>query len=303
MAGFLDEPALQARFMRGLDALWSAWTAQHHHGDAAPPLASPPPQKRARGRPHKQPRSSPHQPSLAPGAVAVAVTDASVAPFFAALPRAPVAACAALAQVAPLRAKGRKRLREMHDGGARAAKRARDTAPPPAPAPAPSQPQPHQAPITAFTQVRKAALLDRILAKQDAAGDTAATDAAAGPARARMAALQRAGDVLDVLALLAASRAADGGLRVSFPLSALVQALQTSAPCSRSPLARDEALRCVEVLAADVAPGYVALVRTPAFTGVTINRAARPARRPRPPARPRRRVTPDARERPVVCRR
>jgi phage gp46-like protein len=56
-------------------------------------------------------------------------------------------------------------------------------------------------------------------------------------------------------------------------MSALLQSLQGSI---RTPLSREEMLRCVEVLASEVAPEYLSIVKMGAISSVVINQAARP---------------------------
>ncbi|RMZ69921.1 hypothetical protein GMOD_00008861 [Pyrenophora seminiperda CCB06] len=128
--------------------------------------------------------------------------------------------------------------------------------------------QPAQAKITEFAAVRKTNLLDRILAKQEAAK---AGPAAPSPAELqRKAALQRTPEVLGVLSLLCANRP---GARVSFSTTTLLQALQGSI---RSPISKDEAMKCVEVLANEVAPGYISVVSMGSISSVVINQMMRP---------------------------
>ena len=89
---------------------------------------------------------------------------------------------------------------------------------------------------------------------------------------ARKSALQRAEDVLATLTLMATSKGAPGA-RTSFSLASLCQALQGSL---RSPISKEEAVRCVEVLANEVCPGYVGVVRMGSMVSVVVNGAARP---------------------------
>jgi len=128
--------------------------------------------------------------------------------------------------------------------------------------------QPLQAKITEFAAVRKTNLLDRILAKQEAAkmGPCAPTPAEL----ARKAALQRTPEVLGVLSLLCANRP---GMRVSFSTTTILQQLQGSI---RTPISKEEAMKCVEVLASEVAPGYVSVVNMGTISSVVINPALRP---------------------------
>jgi hypothetical protein len=112
---------------------------------------------------------------------------------------------------------------------------------------------------------RGTTLLDRILAKQ-----ALSATLPAGPTkeqRERRAALQRIEDIARVLDLLATGR-----LRCSFSMQAMVQQLQQSL---RNPISREETERCVELMAREVTPGFVGLVRNGAVTGVVITKSGK----------------------------
>ncbi|KAF2657102.1 hypothetical protein K491DRAFT_350112 [Lophiostoma macrostomum CBS 122681] len=257
--GSMNEEALQAMFMESLDYLWKAWNTAHGGKKmiAARPMATP----KRRGRPKKVDVT---QTSIQPF-----IDDASIAKFISQLPHAEITLCSSAAAVAPLKEKGRKRLREFKDSvqQGRSQKKIREStgkenepvlAAPPA-----------QAKITEFASVRKSNLLDRILAKQAVA---AAGPAPLAPAELqRKAALQRSEEVLGVLSLLASSKGP--GPRVSFSTIALLQSLQSSI---RMPLSKEEVMKCVEVLASEVCPGYVSMVRMGAISSVVINQTMRP---------------------------
>ncbi|ORY10813.1 hypothetical protein BCR34DRAFT_566244 [Clohesyomyces aquaticus] len=257
--GSMNEAALQAMFMEGLDHLWKTWNATHGQQQKikARPIATP----KRRGRPRKV--------EIAQTSIQPFVDDAAIPKFLAQLPHAEITLCPSLAGVAPLHEKGRKRLRDFKDSvrQGRAQKKVRETTGKENDTPE-VQVQPTQAKITEFTQVRKANLLDRILAKQALAESLPAP---ASPAELqRKAALQRSEDVLGVLSLLTASRG--GGSRISFSMNALIQSLQGS----MRTISKEEAIKCVEVLAAEVAPGYVSIVRMGTISSVVINQAMRP---------------------------
>ncbi|KAF2201820.1 hypothetical protein GQ43DRAFT_440243 [Delitschia confertaspora ATCC 74209] len=291
VSGPLNESALQTLFMQGLEQLWKTWTEAQRSRER--PIAQP----KRRGRPSK--KFSQAQPSIEPF---IDSTDPdTLSKFLSQLPHASITESPSLQKVAPLREKGRKRLRDLKDsiaeGQASRIKRTCSAAyPTPSPS-APSTPAPEPAPTSLFavgkenqpaqcsvqygpgeqkkitdnfTQVRKTSLLDRILAKQAKA---AALPAKASPTEiARMSALARAEEILSILALLAAGKAGPGQ-RASLSMVALCQALRTSV---RSPISREEAEKCVEVLAQEVCPGYVSLVRMGSMVSVVVNQAARP---------------------------
>ena len=157
-------------------------------------------------------------------------------------------------KTAPMFARGHQRLAELKAGQA-AAKRE------PTPVPeAEVQQKPAQA-----TQSRGTNLLDRILAKQ---AHTASLPA--GPTKEqleRKAALHRIEDIARVLDLLAAGRA-----RCSFSMQAMVQQLQQSL---RNPISREEVERCLDLMAKEVTPDFVRLVKNGAVTGVVITRGGK----------------------------
>jgi hypothetical protein len=251
----VNEQGLQDLFKDGLDSLWSEWRASQQL--MARPIATP---KRTRGRPKKADAQQTRMETF--------LDDAAMSKFVAQLPLAEVTTCASLTALAPLQEKGRKRLREFKESvqQGRAQKKTRPSVG------KENEPQigqqPMQPKITEFAAVRKTNLLDRILAKQEAAkcGPAAPTPAELQ----RMAALQRTPEVLRVLSLLCASKP---GMRVSFSTTTLLQSLRGSI---RSPISQEEAMKCIEVLATDVAPGYVSVVTMGAISSVVVNQAMRP---------------------------
>lgn len=251
----MNEEALQDMFKEGLDSLWQQWRISQNM--VTRPIAMP---KRGRGRPKKA--------DIKQTRMGAFLDDNAMSSFLSQLPLAVVTACESLTALAPAQEKGRKRLREFKESvqQGRAQKKNR-----------PSQGkenepailgQPVQAKITEFAAVRKTNLLDRILAKQEAAkaGPCAPTPAEL----ARKAALQRTPEVLGVLSLLCANRP---GMRVSFSTTTILQQLQGSI---RTPISKEEAMKCVEVLANEVAPGYVSVVNMGTISSVVINQTMRP---------------------------
>jgi hypothetical protein len=87
----------------------------------------------------------------------------------------------------------------------------------------------------------------------------------------RMAALQRAEELLGIVDLLAAGKGA--GLRVSFPLPALVKSVQSSI---KSPLSKEEIESCLNVLAQDIAGGYIKIMAVGILKCVVVNKAYKP---------------------------
>jgi hypothetical protein len=261
--GALNEEALQGMFMVSLEFLWKVWTETHgpKKSISARPLATP----KRRGRPRKS--------EIAQTSIQPFIDSSTITKFIAQLPHAEITLCSSAAAVAPLREKGRKRLREFQESAhhGRTQKKLREsTGKENSPVLThPQQAKPAQAKITEFASVRKSNLLDRILAKQAAIASGPTPES---PAELqRKAALHRAEDVLGVLGLLAASKGS--GSRVSFSMAALLQSIQGSL---RMPLSKEEVMKCVEVLANEVAPGYLSVVRMGAISSVVINQSMRP---------------------------
>ncbi|KAL5115395.1 hypothetical protein ACEQ8H_006695 [Pleosporales sp. CAS-2024a] len=252
MAGMthFNEAALQDLFKDGLDSLWAQWRTSQQL--MARPIAAP---KRSRGRPKKV--------DVKQARIESFLDDDAMSKFISQLPLADITTCASLTALAPLQENGRKRLREFKESVQQG--RAKKTKPSLGKE---NEPQPVQTKMTEFAAVRKTNLLDRILAKQEAAKCGPATPT---PAELqRTAALQRSPEVLRVLSLLCASKP---GMRVSFSTATLLQSLRSSV---RSPISQEEAMKCLEVLASDVAPGYVSVVTMGTMSSVVINQAMRP---------------------------
>lgn len=119
----------------------------------------------------------------------------------------------------------------------------------------------------AAVESRGANLIDRILAKQQLASSRPG-----GPTREelqRRSALDRIEEAVLVLGLLAGGRP-----RASFSMQSLVQHLQNS---MRNPVARHEAEECVELMAKEICPRFVSLIRTGSVYGVTLTKMGRPS--------------------------
>lgn len=123
-----------------------------------------------------------------------------------------------------------------------------------------------EAKTTTAISSRGTGLLDRIIAKQQLASTRPS-----GPTKEevdRQSALDRIEDVARVLDFLAGGRP-----RASFSMQILVQHLQNSA---RNPIAKDEAERCIELMAKEVCPRYVSVVRSGNLHGVVVTKMGRP---------------------------
>lgn len=254
----VNEQALTDMFKEGLDSLWSQWCIAQKMSTR--PIAAP---RKGRGRPRK--------PDTKQALLENFLDENSMSKFLTQLPLADIESCASLNAIAPLQEKGRKRMREFKESvqQGRTQKKRQVSGKENDPTVAqPTPAQPAQPKITEFAAVRKTNLLDRILAKQEAAksGPAAPTPAELQ----RRAALQRSEEVLGVLSLLCASRP---GMRVSFSTTTILQQLQGSI---RSPISKEEALKCIEVIANEVAPGHVSLVNMGTISSVVVIPAMRP---------------------------
>jgi hypothetical protein len=248
----MNEQVLQDLFKDGLDNLWAQWRTNQQL--MTRPIATP---KRGRGRPKKNDIKQQRMDTF--------LDDDSLSKFLSQLPLAEITTCESLTALAPQQEKGRKRLREFKESvqQGRSLKKAKSFYG------KENEPQePVQTKMTEFAAVRKTNLLDRILAKQEAAkcGPAAPTPAELQ----RMAALQRTPEVLRVLSLLCASKP---GMRASFSTATFIQSLRSSI---RSPISQEEAMKCIEVLASEVAPGYVSVVTMGTMSSVVVNQAMRP---------------------------
>lgn len=170
--------------------------------------------------------------------------------FVLGLPKAAVQVCESAVRASTLFAKGQRAVEELKRGAA--AKKdaveavkaaARGTAGP------------------------KMSLLERLRLKEEQLASLAAT----GPSAAeleRQAALQRAGDIAAVVAMLAKSASSAGmGGRVSFTMANLLQKLKDSL---RQPISKDEGAACVRLLASEVAPEWLRIVTIGALENVVV---------------------------------
>ncbi|KAK6438769.1 hypothetical protein LTR95_005035 [Oleoguttula sp. CCFEE 5521] len=157
--------------------------------------------------------------------------------FIRQLPLADVQQHEASAKAGPLYAKGEQRLAELRSG--QAAAKSSQSAEKAVTMPADKS--------AVGVQNRGTSLLDRILAKQNHAASMPA-----GPTRdelERKSALHRIEDVARVLEMLTVGKS-----RASFAMQALVRDIQQSL---RNPISREDAERCLTLMAAEVMPGFV----------------------------------------------
>jgi hypothetical protein len=113
---------------------------------------------------------------------------------------------------------------------------------------------------------RGASLLDRIQAKQAANANKAAGPNAAQ--LARLSAIDRVADIVEVLDVLSNGRA-----RASFSTKVMLSHLQNSL---RSPISAEEGQKCLEVMAQEVTPNFVKIIRAGSVDAVVITRGGKP---------------------------
>jgi hypothetical protein len=204
--------------------------------------------------------------------------------FVLSLPLADVPNSASYKKVAPLLAKGQQRLEEVMKPKAnndqsptpqsrpkrRKPNASEDKSTASKPAQLPPSSKENTNPLAAVEAgIRGLGLLERI--RQKEAHKSTLPTPPTKEELARIAALQRAEELLSILDLLAAGKGA--GLRASFPLTALVTSVQASI---RSPMSKEEIENCLAVLEKDVAMGYVSYVALGSMKCVVVNKAMKP---------------------------
>ena len=185
--------------------------------------------------------------------------------FINSLPLTPISLCASASALAPLVAKGQRRLEDLKAGAIKAQARSspsrpsdKENIPPQAIDPAIKQKE---------TSTRKTSLLDRIKAKQEANLLSAANSTPLTPEQVlRQRGLRRLEEIIPVLDLLGSS---GSSVIKSFTMPTIVQHLQMSL---RNPIEKEEAVRAVRLLAEEVAPGWVGVQEIGKLIGVTVRR-------------------------------
>jgi hypothetical protein len=195
----------------------------------------------------------------------------SVEIFIATLPLLPITACDSLSKLAPLLVKGQRRLEDLKAGAIKAQKSSSSSNPSIARDVSNLRPK--------LAASRSDSLLSRIRAKELI--QSALPPAPSPAALARKSALQRLEEVVPVLELLTAGAATGCTERLSgsekpkqqmqvqsFTMPTLVQHLQMSL---RNPISKEDAVRCVRLLA-EMVPEWVGLLELGKCVGVTVRR-------------------------------
>lgn len=197
----------------------------------------------------------------------------SAAAFLKQLPLAPITLCTSISKISPLLAKGQRRLEDLKAGAIRAQQNSKLLPPPSPSAPTTKNHPTAQTPAPS----RNTDLLSRIRAKQQKQQHlhqstlTPTTQAEILHASA----LQRLAEIIPVLELLTATTTTSTSSPqptaktkiCSFTMPTLVQHLQTSL---RNPIAKDDTVRCVRLLASEVAPAWVSVREVGSVVAVTV---------------------------------
>ncbi|KAI4120015.1 MAG: hypothetical protein LQ345_000274 [Seirophora villosa] len=195
--------------------------------------------------------------------------------FIRSLPLAPITPCTSTTALAPLLAKGQRRLEDLKAGAIRAQARSQPRIKPTvddhntkasdAENIPPTSTDSTNKPSSNSLAARKTSLFDRIKAKQEARLLSAALRAPLTPVQLqRKSALRRIEEIVPVLELLCSG----AGVK-TFTMPTVVQNLQMSL---RNPIEKEEAVRAVRLLAEAVAPGWVGVREVGKVVGVTVRR-------------------------------
>lgn len=205
-------------------------------------------------------------------------TSVSPTAFISKLPLFPITICASKIKISPLLAKGQRRLDDLKAGAIKAQCL---TAKPLVP----SSSESRNSPKTTTATARSDDLLSRILAKQQR--QSTLIPPPSPEVQHLKSALQRLEEIIPVLDILITSASRTASLKLSdstrsddmesltpqgtcsFTMATLVQHMQMSL---RNPISKEDAARCVRLLAAEVAPGWVSVREVGRLVGVTIRR-------------------------------
>jgi hypothetical protein len=187
-------------------------------------------------------------------------TGIAVEDFIEDLPMEPITTCASLVKMSPLLAKGQRRLEDLKAGIILKTKSIEPV-------------EKEVVPISEQSkgaQKRGSGLLERLRAKQ-----LHQSTLPAAPTKAELAkkyALGRLMEVASVVALLSTSGSA-GQQRVSYTVPTILGKLKDS---FKTPISKDEAENCLRLLATDIAPEWVKLVKIGKMDAMVVDRDGRP---------------------------
>ncbi|KAL3424304.1 hypothetical protein PVAG01_03586 [Phlyctema vagabunda] len=173
--------------------------------------------------------------------------------FISELPMEPITMCSSVIKMSPLLAKGQRRLEDMKAGIIIRKEAAKE-----------------KVPTVTTPNGTRPTLLERLRMKQ-----LEKSNQPAAPTKAelsRKAALQRIEEVVAVLTVLSTSSSI-GQSRVSFTLPTVIGKLRDS---FKTPMSKDEADTAVRLLAADIAPEWIKIVKMGKMEAMVVNRDERP---------------------------
>lgn len=182
-----------------------------------------------------------------------AMMDMKVKEFVESLPLEPITTCSSLTTMSPLLAKGQRRLEDIRAGAVKKETIANEK-------------------VVAIEKHNgsKPTLLERLQAKQ-----LERTNKAPPPTKSELSrrqALQRMGEVVSVLNILTTSSSL-GQTRISFTMPTVLSKLQDS---FKTPISSEEADICVRLLASEIAPEWVRIVKMGKLDALAVNRDERP---------------------------
>lgn len=180
--------------------------------------------------------------------------DTDVADFVAGLPLEPITMCSSVLNMSPLLAKGQRRLEDLRQGIT--VKKDEE------------QKKAQEAEVS-YKSGAKPTLLERLRAKQQLQANLPPPPSKAE--LARKAALQRIDEVAAVLTHLSTSSSV-GQQRISFTLPALLGKLKDS---FKTPMSKEEGETCVRLLASEIAPQWVQIVKMGKVDALVVNRDER----------------------------
>lgn len=172
--------------------------------------------------------------------------------FIGTLPLEPITTCSSLVKMSPLLAKGQRRLDYLRSGITVKKEAAKEKLP------------------VETSNGTKPTLLERLRAKQLHQSTLPAAPSKAEIAR--KAALQRIEEVVAVLSILSTSTSI-GQQRISFTLPTVLGRLCDS---FKTPISKEEGATCVRLLASEIAPEWVRIVKMGKVEALVVNRDARP---------------------------
>jgi hypothetical protein len=177
--------------------------------------------------------------------------DLPLKEFVEALPLEPITTCPSLLKMSPLLAKGQRRLEDLKAGIIVKKEASKEK-------------------TTETSDGRKLTLLERLRAKQ--LHQSTLPPPPSKVELARKAALQRIDEVVAVLTILSTASSI-GQQRISFTLPTVLGKLRDS---FKTPMSKEEGATCVRLLAAEIAPEWVKIVKMGKTEALVVNRDEKP---------------------------